>query len=195
MGQSAPPPPQRSNFYTVVCGGTWLNRKDWDDAVAGHKTANRVFTEAQDSLVVRTFRQQSEALQASQAERFSTPLTNTLARLPFIGTALATGLEAVFGFFQRLLPGNQSPEARAASALGQAQSPMTSRPDVREGVAALIMGFFMGNRRELRGSKVYEEEQKQRNDSDFSLASPDLFSTSKIGAAAGRSQGGSTDAQ
>jgi hypothetical protein len=184
MTRTAPPPPNRGSFYTVVCGGTWLDRDKYAQAVVDYKGEDLRHTDVTDALHFNNFRKSEVASLAQQA--YLQQAANILPKpiLPPLFSGFEPLAQGVVGFFSKLLT-PQPLLAERANALDM-QMPTAKR----EGLLAQMFAALFGNKRDFQQLKVSKEEQEQRNASDFELAMPDLFSLGKLQEAQGRSDMG-----
>lgn len=198
IGQAPPPTVSRSDHYTIVCGGTWLNRKTFDQAVADGKRDNRVFQDLQNSLMVQQYRQ-NEVASNERRETLNVfqRLGQQLVRLPVIGNLIQGGV-ALFTSFTTQLAKLSERAARGAQTLASALAQLfmgpastLANPSAKEGAIAQLLSFFFGPRRDAQGGRlVSEEEQKERDAFDFVKIIPEFFGTNKLGATQGGDLGG-----
>jgi hypothetical protein len=179
MTRTAPPPPNRGSFYTIVCGGTWLDREKYNQAVADFKGDDLRHGDFKDAMHFASVRKMEGTTLAEQAylqtlQRPPRPL------LPPLLASFEPFAQGVQGFLARLAPAAQAAEKGLPVEL-------QANPAKREGLLAQLFASFLGNRREVQQLKVSKEEQEQRNATDFELAASDLFSLGKIAAPQGRS--------
>jgi hypothetical protein len=193
MGQTPPTAPNRRDHYTVVCGGTWLNRETFANAVATHRSQSNVFGQVQDALMVKQFRQQ-EALQ--QALTPDNVLSSWVKAFTPPVLALQQGLLAVlnrlnpFAFRTAEVP---LPVTVGTEAFNPFASGFTEKKAVREGLLATLFTMVLNGRKENRGEKnISDAEQKERNAFDFEKDSPDLFGLIRLMASEEAGSGGST---
>lgn len=164
----------------MVCGGTWLNRKSWDDAKAEHRAQSQVFDD-----FVRPQQQQAAIKQGTTAppsSPFNSPgLAANSPLLPLTPPAgQSTFLRNLLATVQNVFTTAQNKAGLPVARPGQAPA---------EGVIARVLGFFFGSRRENRMAKVLTEaEQDNREATEFEEQAADLFSLSKV-AGSGQGQG------
>jgi hypothetical protein len=183
MGQSSPPTaPQRSQFYNVVCGGTWLNRAQYDDAVAQNKSATAVFTDQ----VAQTLNLQRQA---------PAPTVGTLPLLlqsELIPVPLRQILQAVLSPFYT--PNAAQPQRLPASPLEGVLNRLTAiRQQLADSSAmGAMFSYFFGWRKEAKpASPIDTDDQHARDQTDFLAAANEVFSLNKVGKSSGSNLPGS----
>jgi hypothetical protein len=188
MGQTPPTAPNRRDHYTIVCGGTWLNRESFANAVATHRSQSNVFAQVQDALMVKQFRQQEAVQQALNPDN---ALLNWVKAFAAPLLSLPQGLLAAFNRFNPFALFNQ--QATTTVAINPFATIFTEKKAVREGLLATLFTMVLNGRKENRGEKsVSDEEQKERNAFDFANESPDLFGLTKLIASQEAGSGGSS---
>ncbi len=192
------PPPSMSNFYNVVCNGTWLNREQYNQAQADYRGNSRAETQKQDAdnWMQWVFTQSPTA--TVKANPFTLPTTvlpNNALGVPepslnnfltFLFTPNST--QAINALFRS---GVQQQQAKTAQALGLMGTFMQALQQNQSFLGTLNALFF--GKKEARGEGGVKEkdEAKVWQDSFFSQhVAPELFSTTKVAGTTGTTLGG-----
>lgn len=174
-GFTPPQAPQRANFYTMVCNGSWLDPERWNDAVATHRTEKRQFTEWQDGLFFRQTQAPPLASNRPADAPFPAELVNpTLPQRllqPLVNGVVALATVVVIRPLEQL--------AQVANQSGQAMGRQLSG---LERAMAQLFSYFLGHQREARPhTSQTEQERDTRDKNDFLLRLTDLFALNKVG--------------
>jgi hypothetical protein len=152
---SAPQQPQQSQFYNVVCGGTWLNREQFSSAVMQSKTEQRLYTETVDILLKQNIlaQEKTQVLSATVRE-VNFGLTDVLPK------PLRTIVDNVLGFVAAQLPFLRPTVAVLAPdvALTKATLAAKAAPTSSSAIAQLL-AYFFGMTKEAKPTKAVLDDQ------------------------------------
>ena len=175
-----PPPPQRSSHYTIVCGGTWLNRKSWDDAKAQFRFDSRIAHQQQDQAFGRQIVQQQEQSQERQSnfQRFFNrlPLPRPIRQFfNQLGQGIVTFQQRLQTTVRRQLQGIQ----RRVNQLARYLRTVPFTGSRLTAMTANVLSFFLGHRREAKGGASETDRHREKQNAD-TQALPELFSTQRV---------------
>jgi hypothetical protein len=185
---SSPQQPQQSQFYNVVCGGTWLNRSQFNDAVAQSKTDNRLYTETVDILLRQNILQQERTAEVS-----ATVKQVNLGLTDFLPAVVRPALQGVLTWLAVQLPFTRPVVTTLAPEVKLPVLPMAPSPTQSNSAMAQLLAYFFGMTKEAKPSKPTLNEEADNDREQEALkanAQSTVFSTSKVQTAGGSLLGG-----
>lgn len=195
MMAPAPLPPRQSDFYNVVCNGTWLNRSQFSQAQAEFKATDNKFQNEQLTQQNKDwFQQQSVASANPFAAAFSANragVANAVALPPTVPQA-SPFVDEARGFYAKLAENM----AQIRSGLSLALIKTVEMPKIMtQGFMALFAVAFLSGKKELTtatGKAKTEDQEAIMKEADDEREKPKLFNTNIVKAATG---GGGASAQ
>ncbi|MCX5921252.1 MAG: hypothetical protein NTW61_08055 [Candidatus Melainabacteria bacterium] len=193
MMAPAPIPPKQSDFYNVVCNGTWLNRSQFAQAQAEFKTTDNKFQSEQLTQQNKDwFQQQSIANSNPFAKAFATSTVGAAVALPPTVPQASPFVDEARGFYSKLAD-NMS---QIRSSLSLAVIKTVEMPKIMtQGFMALFAVAFLSGKKEATSStgKMKTEDQEAiMKEADDTRKMPEIFNTNVVKAASG---GGGASAQ
>ena len=184
MMSPAPLPPKQSDFYNIVCGGTWLNKSQFSQAQADFRAADGQAKSEQLSQQSRDWYQQTEGLNPFSAA-FATNrvvASNALnARtVPVTVPQASPFVEEARGFYRRVAENiEQIRTATNTALLKTAELPRI----VSQGFLALFAVAFLSGRKEATsstGDAKTDEQKAILKEAEDLREMPKIFNTNKV---------------
>jgi hypothetical protein len=193
MMAPAPLPPKQSDFYNVVCNGTWLNKSQFSQAQAEFKADDNKFqgerlTQQSKDLF------QSTASANPFAAAFATSKAGSVAvvNLPPTVPQASPFVDEARGFYTKLADNM----AQIRSGLSLALIKTVEMPRIMtQGFVALFAVAFLSGRKEAtnaKGSTKTDTEEAIMKEEEDIRQLPKMFNLNKVQAA---SSGGNASAQ
>ena len=191
MMAPAPLPPKQSDFYNVVCNGTWLNRSQFSQAQADFRESDNKFKSQQLAQQNKDWFQQSAE---ASSNPFSAAFSANRAGANAVATAVALSptvpqtspfLEEARGFYSKI----SENLAQIRLNLSLALIKTVEMPKIMtQGFLALFAIAFFSNRKDLTtstGNSKTEDQEAIMKEADDKRESPKIFNTNVVRAASG----------
>jgi hypothetical protein len=186
MMAPAPLPPKQSDFYNIVCNGTWLNRSQFSQAQADFRESDTKFKSEQLAQQNKDWFQQSAeanpfAVAFSANRAGANAATTAVALLPQTSPFLAEAR----GFYSKL----SENLAQIRLNLSLALIRTVEMPKLMtQGFLALFAVAFFSGRKNLTtstGTAKTDEQEAIMKAADDKRESPKIFNTNVVKATAG----------
>ena len=188
MMAPAPLTPRQSDFYNIVCNGTWLNRSQFSQAQAEFKATDNIFqTEQLTQQNKDWFQQQSVASENLFATAFSANragVANAVALPPTVPQA-SPFVDEARGFYSKLAENM----AQIRSGLSLALIKTVEMPKIMtQGFMALFAVAFLSGKKELAtstGKAKTEDQEAIMKSADDQRENSKIFNTNVVKATTG----------
>ena len=188
MMAPAPLPPRQSDFYNVVCNGTWLNRSQFSQAQAEFKATDNKFQNEQLTQQNKDWFQQQATATATNpfAQAFVNSSVGVAVALPPTVPQASPFVDEARGFYAKLAENM----AQIRSGLSLALIKTVEMPKIMsQGFMALLAVAFLSGKKELTtstGKAKTEDQEAIMKEADDEREKPKLFNTNVVKATAGR---------
>jgi hypothetical protein len=188
MMAPAPLPPKQSDFYNIVCNGTWLNRSQFSQAQADFRESDNKFKNEQLTQQNKDWFQQSAGATSNPfATAFSANRAgaNAVALSPTVLPQTSPFLEEARGFYSKISENLAQIRLNLSSALIKT----VEVPKIMtQGFLALFAVAFLSGRREFTtstGDAKTEDQKAILKKADDERKNPEIFNTNVVRAASG----------
>jgi hypothetical protein len=182
MMSPAPLPPKQSDFYNIVCGGTWLNRSQFSQAQADFRVADGQAKSEQLSQQSRDWYQQTEGLNPFSAAFTANRVSNALNARPVPVTVPQASpfVDEARGFYRRVAENiEQIRTATNTALLKTAELPKI----LSQGFLALFAVAFLSGRKNTAtstGDAKSDDQKAILKEAEDLREMPKIFNTNKV---------------
>jgi ribosomal protein L12E/L44/L45/RPP1/RPP2 len=186
MMSPSPVPPKQSDFYNIVCNGTWLNRSQFSQAQADFRQTDTVFQNQQLAHQNKDWFQQQTRVGANSP--LATAFTNATARLPLLMMPqVSPFVDEARGFYAKLAANIEQIRINLSVALMKT----VELPKIMtQGFMALFAVAFLSGKKEATtttGRSKTEEQEAIMKEADDQREQPKLFNQNVVKASTGGS--------